>query len=131
MGSQFSKAFNEDPPPYSPNSPSQCAACGNIQISPPSIKATDIPQWRWTNAQCIEWLTAVFTVYAGYDQKTAEAKAKEFRGFGPRLWQMGRGDWYVWLGVEVGGCVYIILMEMYPEKGTHPKGITLSQFEPR
>src|SRR4051794_30025803 len=77
----------------------------------PKIKATDIPQWRWSQVQCREWLAKVLGTYLNFTKREAEAKAQEFVGFGPVLFMMNREAWWEWLGGQVGEGVYALVLE--------------------
>jgi len=85
-----------------------------------SIQATDVPQWRWTNSQCKEWLVEVLVVYCGKSRVAAEELAKHFQGFGPTLYRIKPSYWGKWLGAD-GRAICALLFEMQPN--AVPKGI--------
>ncbi|KAN0094259.1 hypothetical protein V8E51_017443 [Hyaloscypha variabilis] len=65
---------NACPPPYSAsNDPHYNLA----------IKATDVPQWLWSNSQCRAWIFAVCTELLAYSEEEGEDVAAKFTGFGP------------------------------------------------
>jgi hypothetical protein len=58
------------------------------------ISASDIPHWRWTNAQCREWLEEVLFYYCGKSRRGALQRAVQFDGFGPNLYLIKLNRWY-------------------------------------
>jgi len=107
-------ANNAAPPPYS------------NEVQTRQIKASDIPQWRWSNRQCREWLAAVLIEYGNLEKEEAERQARQFEGFGPRLFSTFFETWVKWFGAN-GSCIHNIIYEMFYEKGACPKGIRFSK----
>jgi hypothetical protein len=91
------------------------------------IRASSTPQWRWTNAQCQDWITLVLTEYSGKDPETARSLADEFMGFGPNLYMLGWKEWHAWLGVD-GQAIFAILMEVHGEKGAVPSQVEIPHY---
>ena len=91
------------------------------------VKASSTPQWRWTNAQCREWITLVLTEYSGKEPKTARGLADEFLGFGPNLYMMSWKEWHAWLGAD-GQAIFAILMEVHGEKGAVPSQVEIPHY---
>jgi hypothetical protein len=46
-------------------------------VAASAIKATDVPQWVWTNAQCKEWLFAVCYDSLGISPKVSKEIAEK------------------------------------------------------
>jgi hypothetical protein len=65
---------NIEPPQYEP-------------FSRNGIKATDTPQWLWSNEQCLLWIIAVCVTLLNNSVEEAEEKAARFRGFGPIIFE--------------------------------------------
>jgi hypothetical protein len=91
------------------------------------IKASSTPQWRWTNAQCQDWITLVLTEYSGKEPETARGLADEFLGFGPNLYLMSWKEWHAWLGAD-GQAIFAILMEVHGEKGAVPSQVEIPHY---
>ena len=94
------------------------------------VKASSTPQWRWTNAQCREWITLVLTEYSGKEPKTARGLADEFLGFGPNLYLMSWKEWHAWLGAD-GRAIFAILVEVHGEKGAVPSQVEIPHYARR
>jgi hypothetical protein len=113
------------PPPYSTSQ-------NPTNTSPiQSIKATDVPQWLWSNAQCRAWIATVCEDLLGYSDENAEMIASNFAGFGPRLFSMEIEHWHSLLGKNVVGkniadaeSVYALVFGLRREKGAIPEGTT-------
>lgn len=99
----------ELPPPYSD------------ELQPSGIKASDIPQWRWTNKQCREWITAVFIEYGSLERKDAETRAEKFEGFGPTLCARDSDFWQKQYG-PLGHSIHCLITENYWKEGAVPHG---------
>lgn len=95
-----------------------------------NIQASSTPQWRWTNAQCRDWITLVLTKYSGKEPETARALAKQFKGFGPNLYILSWTEWDAWLGPD-GQAIFAILMEVRDEKGAVPSTVEVPHYATR
>lgn len=96
-----------------------------------TIRASDVPQWTWSNAQCQRWVAAVLVEYYCKDRKEAERLASQFKSFGPGLWRLGAKDWHTWFGPG-GGVMFDFMFAMYRKRspGSVPTEIRLAHFEP-
>lgn len=66
------------------------------------IKATDVPQWLWTNAQCRAWLYSIFRDYLDYAHDKAENEALSFLGMGCNLYNNNAKNWRDLSGTVAG-----------------------------
>jgi hypothetical protein len=80
-GSTSASNNKELPPPY------------DNELQPSGIKGSDVPQWRWSNKQCREWIAAVLVQYGNLEQEEADIQAKKFEGFGPGLFYYNSAKW--------------------------------------
>jgi hypothetical protein len=67
-------------------------------LSPKELKkvkafAASTPQWRWSNAECRAWITAVCVSYLNTTMEEAEIRAARYDGFGTNLWWMSSVRW--------------------------------------
>lgn len=97
------------PPPY------------DEELQPSKIKGSDVPQWRWSNKQCREWIAAVLVEYGNLEQEEADLQAQKFEGFGPNLFYHTSAKWVEWFG-QNGKCLHCFMYEDYWKKGAVPKG---------
>ncbi|KUJ18015.1 uncharacterized protein LY89DRAFT_668212 [Mollisia scopiformis] len=67
----------KEPPPYTEDIASKPTR---------SIKATDSPQWRWTEAQCQEWFAAVFVRFLEKSPEEAARLSRSIKGWGPSIY---------------------------------------------
>jgi hypothetical protein len=88
------------------------------------IKASDIPQWKWTNKECRQWLVKVLVEYCSIEKDAADAEAKKFEGFGPILYLMELHEWMDWLGRK-GQAIHSILVPVRHTKGAVPTSFTI------
>lgn len=144
MGSEHSKLrankkaenVTGKPPPYSTSSGSTPAhASGPDEKQKkrkcPEIKASDVPQWKWNNVQCQEWLTAAIMEYCGKSEEKAAEKAREFLrgGFAPLLYMASFNVWESYLGVEDAAAIFSYLTAVKEQPGAVPSGEYLSRFD--
>lgn len=125
-------------PPYSSNittaKPDVIARTENhshyvqITVHIPTIKASDVPQWHWTQSQCREWLTVALSEYCGIGKEQASQIAAKFQGFGPNLWKMREQDWFELVGIEEGKGMFAIMKEMRGERGAIPSNVGVPHF---
>lgn len=113
MGAEHSKQQkNGDsaPPPYKAGSKSQASFEKRRQY--PEIKASDVPQWKWNNVQCQEWLTVAIMEYCCHCEKKAEKKARSFLrgGFAPLLYAASYTVWESHLGRKDAPAIYSFLI---------------------
>jgi hypothetical protein len=114
------------PPPYAECDP---ALPEQVPVTENSIKATDIPQWIWTNAQCREWLFAVCSESLGLGVEESKAISEKFEGYGPNIYCLKFEDWLNILGSNPMGraySVYSTLLSIRHEKGAVPKNVVLN-----
>jgi hypothetical protein len=111
------------PPSYSEN---------NI-LSPKQLKnlktlAASTPQWRWSNAECRAWITAVCVSYLNTTMAEGEIRAARYDGFGANLWSMGWTRWKEICGgnADEGTSMFNLLFGLRMEKGTVPKGMKIN-----
>jgi hypothetical protein len=99
-------------------------------LPPPynTIKASDIPQWRWSNRQCRQWLTEVLVEYGNLERDEAERQAQTYQGFGPNLFSYKSETWFKWFGAN-GSSIPCLIMEMFYAKGACPKNVSFPQAE--
>jgi len=64
------------------------------------IKATDTPQWLWSNQQCRSWIIAVCVTLLNNSVKQAEEKAARFRGFGPMIFEITPEDGIIYFNIQ-------------------------------
>ena len=114
------------PPPYdASNAP-------EIVESKVVIKASDAPQWHWTNAQCREWIFAVCVHNLGLDAEESRMISEKYEGYGPSMYFNDGAYWKYILGSDQrGGSVFAQIFGSRMEKGGLPKGITFPHFERR
>lgn len=142
MGSTKSKLRKEPRSPNQKESPPSYEAITSsytsnsiIQPSPgfpnTGINASHVPQWRWSNNQCVEWIAAVLTEYYCKERVEAERIAKKFTGFGPRIWQNDTARWTI-LIEQSGSDMFSLIFEMYLRRetiGGVPTTINIRHFE--
>lgn len=108
---------NIEPPPYE-------------SFSRDGIKATDIPQWLWSNKQCRSWVIAVCVTLLNNSVEEAEEKAARFRGFGPIIFENNLESWnYVLRDIVDATSVYGLVLGQTREKGAVPGGVSFSHWE--
>jgi hypothetical protein len=93
------------------------------------VKASDVPQWCWSNKQCREWLTAVLIEYGSLEKQEAELRALKFEGFGPSLFGTTLERWNAHFG-SLGHSIYCLIFEKRKAEGAVPDNMTFSHFEP-
>ncbi|TVY41201.1 hypothetical protein LOCC1_G006936 [Lachnellula occidentalis] len=71
-------------------------------------KATDLPQWRWSNKECRQWITAVLVEYGSIGREKAGTQARKFEGFGPTIYAIPLETWMDWFGHN-GHSIYTLL----------------------
>ncbi|KUJ06635.1 uncharacterized protein LY89DRAFT_692266 [Mollisia scopiformis] len=111
MGVEHSKHENSTrPPPYTTTSRSTLPAAKLRQY--PEIRATDVPDWKWNNTQCQEWLTIAIMEFCGRNEQVAQRKAREFLrgGFAPMLYAASYRVWQSYLGRQDAPAIYSYLM---------------------
>jgi hypothetical protein len=101
MGTKNSK--QESPPSYEETT--------HIPNANPIICASATPKWRWTNAQCQEWIYAVLTELCGRNEDYAREKSQKFEGFGIELYTKGYHKWIEYLGEADGRGIYTLIVE--------------------
>jgi len=116
-------SFSTSPPP------SYKSIEEEIDINRQRIEASDVPQWRWSNAQCREWLIAVLVTYLNYNNTDAFDLAENLHGFGPNLYLRSVESWIKILGDDEGRGVYSILFEVRRQKGAVPKGMRMRHWK--
>ncbi|KAL2075003.1 hypothetical protein VTL71DRAFT_8783 [Oculimacula yallundae] len=126
------KASTMSPPPsYRLKSPQSRLVTRLVSYlfyrGPYVIKATDVPQWEWSNRQCREWLRAVFEAKYHWDKDTAFLSAERWEGFGPRLYLMTCREWESFLGHERGLSIYSLLVGLKHKRGAVPRGLVLNR----
>jgi hypothetical protein len=92
------------------------------------IRASDTPQWAWSNAQCREWLAAVLIEYCNRDPEVARDMADkmfEDGGFGPRLYTTKLVTWERFVGVRDAECIHGLLVSLRKEKGAVPPSVKI------
>jgi hypothetical protein len=110
---------NTDPPPYE----------SSLRIG---IKATDTPQWLWSNEQCRSWIIAVCVTLLNNSLEEAEEKAKRYRGFGPSIFENNIEAWKSIFQNEYDSeSVYSLVMSKRDESGAVPLGWTYPHREAR
>lgn len=87
-----------------------------------SIKATDTPQWLWSNNQCRQWLVAVLETLLHFSPEEAQSTALQFEGFGPSLYLMAAEEWGRMLGRDPARSVYGLILSQRHSKGAVPRG---------
>jgi hypothetical protein len=111
------------PPAYTA---SQFAQLQRVPKYTPIIKASDVPQWLWTNAQCKDWLFAVCHVSLGLTGEEAKAITDKFDGCGPVIYMMEYVDWIKLLGTENRAqSIYAYVVNSQQEPGAIPDGVVL------
>jgi hypothetical protein len=92
------------------------------------IRASDTPQWAWSNSQCREWLTAVLIEYCNRDPVVARETADKMfadGGFGPRLYTTKLVTWERFVGVRDAECIHGLLVSLRKEKGAVPASVKI------
>jgi hypothetical protein len=107
------------PPSYSENN-----ILSRKQLKNLKTLAASTPQWRWSNAECPAWITAVCVSYLNTTMAEGEIRAARYDGFGANLWSMSSSRWKQIRGgnVDEGSSIFNLLFGLKKEKGTVPKG---------
>jgi hypothetical protein len=95
----------------------------------PTISASSVPQWLWTNAQCRAWLFAILTTSLGNSKSDALIKAENVKSFGPYSWSMDDVQWRRYLGKEDVQSVFNLLVSVSNEQRTVPNRFTFEHLE--
>jgi hypothetical protein len=120
------KSSANHPPPPPTYTATQTALLQRVPNYTTTIKAANVPQWAWTNAQCKEWLFAVCYDTLGLTGEEAKVISDKFDGFGPVLYCMDYKEWYKLLGSENRARgVYATLLNVQHEPGAIPDGMVL------
>lgn len=82
-------ASDQNPPPYQ-------------MYSQLGIKATDTPQWLWSNVECRAWLTAVGVTLLNMSIDEAEGYADSFEGSGTYIYNWNCQAWHRLYGIANG-----------------------------
>jgi hypothetical protein len=90
------------------------------------IRANDVPQWMWSNAQCRTWLAAVLQVYLNWTSQAAETAALKLDGHGPTMYQRTSLEWEQLLGEYNGKGIYVMLLNLRHHPGAVPGNVNLS-----
>jgi hypothetical protein len=110
----------------------------NEQATPPpyttedqhAIKATDTPQWLWTNLQCREWIFAVCLDNLGLCVEECQEIADMFEGYGPSIYSNNVFFWEELFGSRArANAVFSQIFAVRNKKGALPPGITYDHFE--
>lgn len=96
---------------------------------PPYIRASDIPQWHWSNPECVDWLTAMFEGQFCQRPSKARRTALLFKGTGIDLWTNTLIDWVSLLGEYPGHELYLSMRLRYMRGGGVPEGIKIPHFQ--
>jgi hypothetical protein len=94
-----------------------------------TIKASDVPQWRWSNLQCRQWLIAVFTTYLNYSEADALAAAKRFDGFGANMYGTTFDGWQKIFGSSAGAGIFNLIFAARREEGAVPKSVNFPHWK--
>jgi hypothetical protein len=122
------KSTTNTPPTLPAFTPSQLAQLQRVPNYTPIIKASDVPQWLWTNAQCKDWLFAVCHVSLGLTGEEAKAITAKFDGCGPVIYMMEYVDWIKLLGTQNRAqSVYAYVVNTQHEPGAIPDGVVLKR----
>ena len=84
-----------------------------------NINVDDIPQWKWTAAQCRAWIAEILIHRCGYGPEEAKQKALRFSGWGPTMYTASTFHWRCWFGEE-GMAMFCVLIENCDKKGAAP-----------
>jgi hypothetical protein len=94
------------------------------------IKATDTPQWLWSNKQYILWIIAVCVTLLNNSVEEAEEKAARFRGFGPIIFENEVQGWTNILQDNADATsVYGLVLGQTHEKGAVSRGLSFDHWE--
>ena len=108
---------NIEPPQYEP-------------FSRNGIKATDTPQWLWSNEQCRSWIVAVCVTLLNNSVEEAEEKAARFRGFGPMIFESEKEGWTNILQDNADVIsVYGLVLGQTHKKEAVPRGLSFDHWE--
>jgi hypothetical protein len=111
------------PPSYSENNILSPKQLKNLKIL-----AASTPQWRWSNAECRAWITAVCVSYLNTTMAEGETRAARYDGFGSNLWSVSSSGWKRICGgnVDEGSSIFNLLFGLKKAKGTVPKGMKIN-----
>lgn len=127
---------NSDPPPYE-ESPSPSA--GYATTTPRTAERSQgpnrnrrtpeinvVPQWKWTNKQCREWLNIQCIYRFGVSAEQASRIVPQFCGTGPNIYLLAKDGWVNLLGGRKKGMdMYGWLRSVMREKGAVPENINI------
>jgi len=91
-----------------------------------SIKATDVPQWKWTEAECREWYKLVFMTYLSISRFEAADLANSIDGWGPSIFSRSESQWIYILGEGRGIAMHTLIVSVRRNKGAVPRNVTFS-----
>lgn len=96
------------------------------------IKASDVPQWMWSQEECREWITVFCTTYLSFTPKEAEEAAGRWKGMGSRLYSIP--DTQSWQAVLPEAAhalsIYNLLFAVKRKDGAVPLGISFRHWNP-
>jgi hypothetical protein len=114
----------------SPNSSNKIEPPQYEPFSRNGIKATDTPQWLWSNKQCRSWIIAVCVTLLNNSVEQAEEKAARFRGFRPAIFENELEEWTEIFQDEADvASVYGLVLGQTHEKGAVPRGLSFDHWE--
>lgn len=87
------------------------------------IKASDMPQWLWSNAESRAWIFAVCVAYLNYSPEESEGAANKFKGMGNQLFARTLIEWGDILPCrEDANSMHSLIMSRMHLKGGMPLG---------
>jgi hypothetical protein len=114
------------PPPYDEPSTLFADDKSSINRRGRKIRASDIPQWKWSTEQCRQWLTAFLIERFSCSPADAAQTAEKFDGFGPNIYLTREQGWKNLIGVVQGAGIYVWLLAVRHKAGAVPKTIVMT-----
>jgi hypothetical protein len=113
------RRVSTSPPPYNKASPDAKLE----SFGYPSIKATDVPQWKWNTSQCRAWLMAVLIKYLKFTPSEAYEAAQKFQGYGPNIYITKQYRWKEILGDDNGMGLWFMILRYRNRRGAVPPSL--------
>ena len=94
-----------------------------------SIKASDNPQWLWSQSECRTWIKEVCIHYFDFTLDEALAASENFKGMRASLFQLRGPSWEEIIPGPYATALYSLIFSRRAEQGAVPKNITFPHWQ--
>lgn len=137
FGKLLSALLGRRSPETTPIQAPECTACNGLDPPPyreppftyDGIKASDTPQWLWSEAECQAWIIAFCVTSFNMSICEAERAAKWYEGSGACIYGLDDDSWRTLVPGDRGTSLCNFLMSRRNEKGAVPKDVIFRHFE--